>query len=141
MQRTRRQPSRFATLRASRVLPLLVILAMLLPAIPIFTANAPAGAAAAALIKLPFASGANWSVLQGYNTSPTDSTGGSHYNCDPATLKDTPSHTQSCGAQYQYKYSLDLLRADGSTAGQPVYAPVNGTVRWRDDSTRFNPGP
>jgi len=131
---TRRRSPRLATIPAWRVLPLFVILVMLLPAIPIFTSSAPAGAASS-LIKLPFASGANWSVLQGYNTAPTDSAGGSHYNCDPVALKDTPSHTETCGAQYQYKYSLDLLRADGAAAGQPVLAPVNGTVRWRDDST------
>ena len=118
-----------------RVVSVLVVLSILVTALPSFTATFSADAATSSLIKLPFASGANWSVLQGYNTAPGDATGGSHYNCDPATLTDAPTHTQSCGAQYQYKYSLDLVRADGSTAGQPVLAPVNGVVRWTDPST------
>ena len=32
----------------------------------------------------------------------------------------------------QYKYSLDWSRVDGDTAGQPVFAPVSGTVQWVD---------
>ena len=35
----------------------------------------------------------------------------------------------------QYEYSLDLARVDGNTAGQPVYSPVNGVVRWTDPGT------
>lgn len=81
-------------------------------------------------IKLPFAAGPTWTVMQGYNTTPTE--GGSHYNCDPATLKDMPTHTESCSAHYQYKYSMDLVRADGTTSGQTVLSPVNGTIRWID---------
>ncbi len=52
----------------------------------------------------PFAGGA-WEIIQGYN-------GGTH--------------------QGQYYYALDLARTDGNTAGQPIYAPVSGTVLWND---------
>ncbi len=81
-------------------------------------------------IKLPFAAGPTWTVMQGYNTTPTE--GGSHYNCDPATLTDAPTHTESCSAYYQYRYSMDLVRADGNTSGQTVLSPVDGTIRWID---------
>ena len=57
--------------------------------------------------------GGNWSIMQGYN-------GSSHQNRD---------------AYWQYQYSLDLVRSDGNTAGQPVYSPVDGTVRWYDPPT------
>lgn len=57
--------------------------------------------------------GGSWSVLQGYN-------GSSHQN-----------RTEL----WQYKYSLDLVYEDGSTGGQPVYSPVDGTIRWYDPST------
>src|SRR5215207_8094392 len=90
-------------------------------------------AAAGAKIKLPFPSGQTWVVGQGYNTSPTQ--GGSHWNCDPATLLDQPSQTQGCRAPYQYRYSFDLSLPDGSQAGRPVLSPVNGTIRWIDLST------
>jgi uncharacterized protein YgiM (DUF1202 family) len=55
-------------------------------------------------------SGGTWSIMQGYN-------GSSHQNQD---------------GLWQYYYSLDLVRDDGNTAGQTVYSPVNGTVRWTD---------
>lgn len=61
-------------------------------------------------IKLPFASGATWRVLQGYN-------GSSH---------------QNTSSTYQYLYSLDLVRVAGNTAGQRVISPVDGTIRWID---------
>lgn len=132
MDHAERRPSRPAsTLR--RVSSLAIAATLLLVAVAVVSVTRPAGAATTSLIKFPFASGSTWSVLQGYNTSPVD--GGSHYNCDPNTLTDMPSHTESCGAQYQYKYALDLVRADGNTAGQPIYSPVNGTIRWIDDST------
>ncbi len=57
----------------------------------------------------PFAGG-EWEVVQGYNN-------GTHTNR---------------GGFAQYKYSLDWARADGNTAGQPVYAPVSGTIEWTD---------
>lgn len=57
-------------------------------------------------------SGGEWSVLQGYN-------GSSHYD----------------SGLWQYGDSLDLVRTDGSSAGQPIYSPVNGTIRWFDEST------
>ena len=54
--------------------------------------------------------GGEWEVVQGYNT-------GTHTNRSDFA---------------QYKYSLDWARADGDTAGQPVYAPVSGTIAWTD---------
>jgi uncharacterized protein YraI len=57
----------------------------------------------------PFAGG-EWEVVQGYNNG---------------------THTNRSGFA-QYKYSLDWARVDGDTAGQPVSAPVSGTVRWTD---------
>lgn len=71
-------------------------------------APAPGGGG---LISWPV-SGGEWSVLQGYN-------GSSHYN----------------SGLWQYQDSLDLIRTDGSTAGQPIYSPVSGTIRWFDPST------
>ena len=58
-------------------------------------------------------SGGTWSIMQGYN-------GSSHQNQDDL---------------WQYYYSFDLVREDGNTAGETVYAPVNGTVTWTDRST------
>src|SRR5688500_15202688 len=89
-------------------------------------------AAAGAVYKLPFPAGQTWTVGQSYNTSP--STGGTHWNCNPTTLKDAPSGTTGCRAHYQYKFSLDLYMADGSTAGRPVLSPVNGVIRWIDEA-------
>jgi len=63
-------------------------------------------------IKMPFAKGAPWRILQGYN-------GSSH---------------QNNSSTWQYYYSLDLVRADGNTAGQRVLSPVDGTIRWIDES-------
>jgi hypothetical protein len=57
--------------------------------------------------------GGTWEVMQGYNGS---------------------SHQNNSGT-WQYYYSLDLVREDGGTAGQPVVSPANGTVRWLDPST------
>jgi uncharacterized protein YgiM (DUF1202 family) len=57
--------------------------------------------------------GGEWRVLQGYN-------GSSH---------------QNRSSSWQYLYSIDLVRTDGSTAGQPVYAPADGTVRWIDEAS------
>ena len=57
-------------------------------------------------------SGGEWSVLQGYN-------GSSHYD----------------SGLWQYQDSLDIVRTDGNTGGQPLYSPVNGTIRWFDPST------
>ena len=62
-------------------------------------------------IKLPVPGGESWRVTQGYNTSPAE--GGSHYSCDPVTLRDQPSQTRSCSAYWQYKYSLDIVAVDG----------------------------
>jgi uncharacterized protein YraI len=58
-------------------------------------------------------SGGQWTIMQGYH-------GSSHQNQD---------------SLWQYEYSLDLARVDGNTAGQPVYSPVNGVVRWTDPGT------
>ncbi len=57
--------------------------------------------------------GGQWTIMQGYH-------GSSHQNQD---------------SLFQYEYSLDLARVDGNTAGQPIYSPVNGIVRWTDPST------
>lgn len=57
-------------------------------------------------------SGGEWSFLQGYN-------GSSHYD----------------SGLWQYQDSIDIVRTDGSSAGQPIYSPVNGTIRWFDPST------
>jgi murein DD-endopeptidase MepM/ murein hydrolase activator NlpD len=54
--------------------------------------------------------GGEWKVVQGYNT-------GTHTNRSDFA---------------QYKYSLDWARVEGGTAGQPVFAPVSGTVQWVD---------
>src|SRR4051812_46472258 len=83
----------------------IAVMALLLTLIPLSGHPAPV-AAAGSSIEFPFASGATWYVSQGYNTSPSD--GWSHYNCDASTLTDAISHTESCSASYQYKYSLDL---------------------------------
>jgi uncharacterized protein YgiM (DUF1202 family) len=58
-------------------------------------------------------SGGEWEITQGYH-------GSSHINSD---------------GTWQYDYSFDLARSDGGTAGQAVYAPVNGTIRWFDPGT------
>jgi hypothetical protein len=107
------------------------VLALLLSSIP-FVAEPASVSANHTNIKWPFASGATWYISQGYNTSPAE--GWSHYNCDPSTLKDTISQSQSCNQYYQYKYSFDLKRLDGNTAGQQVLSPVNGTIRWIDEA-------
>jgi murein DD-endopeptidase MepM/ murein hydrolase activator NlpD len=60
-------------------------------------------------IAWPF-TGGTWQVVQGYNN-------GTHTNRS---------------AFATYKYSLDWARADGKTAGQPVSAPVSGTIQWID---------
>lgn len=64
------------------------------------------------LIQWPV-TGGEWTMLQGYN-------GSSH---------------QNRSSSWQYLYSLDLVRADGDTAGQPVYSPVSGTMRWIDEAS------
>jgi len=60
-------------------------------------------------IAWPFAGG-EWEVVQGYNT-------GTHTNRSDFA---------------QYKYSLDWAKVEGDTAGEPVFAPVSGTVQWVD---------
>ena len=54
--------------------------------------------------------GGEWKVVQGYNT-------GTHTNRSDFA---------------QYKYSLDWARVNGDTAGEPVFAPISGTVQWVD---------
>ena len=81
-------------------------------AVPESPAPAPAAEAASAEstgIAWPI-SGGEWEVVQGYNNG---------------------THTNRSGFA-QYKYSLDWARVDGDTAGQPVFAPVSGTVQWVD---------
>ncbi len=118
-------------LHAVAVLALLAgIVASVAPSLPV----SPIQSASAhhTDIRLPVPSGEQWSVLQGYNTSPAQ--GGSHYSCDPATLTDQPSHTTTCSQYWQYKYSLDLVAVSGSTSGRTVISPVTGTIRWIDQS-------
>ncbi|MEJ7838901.1 MAG: discoidin domain-containing protein [Thermomicrobiales bacterium] len=112
-----------------------VLLALLLfgGALATQLGDTPQAIASHTSIKFPFAAGTSWSILQGYNANAT--TGGSHYNCDPATLRDTGSQTVPCSAAWQYRYSLDLYIPDGSTAGKQVLAPANGTIRWMQSST------
>ncbi|MFN8678132.1 MAG: hypothetical protein U0Z70_17255 [Thermomicrobiales bacterium] len=55
-------------------------------------------------------SGGEWEVVQGYNN-------GTHTNRSNFAT---------------YKYSLDWARVDGNTEGQPIYAPVSGTIEWTD---------
>ena len=58
-------------------------------------------------------SGGEWKVVQGYNN-------GTHTNRSNFAT---------------YKYSLDWARVDGKTEGQPIYAPVSGTIEWTDGSS------
>ena len=76
-----------------------------------FTKTKPA-APSGSLVAWPV-KGGEWRVSQGYN-------GSSHQN-----------KTQ----YWQYYYSFDIKRTSGSTAGQAVYAPVSGRIRWIDEST------
>ncbi len=81
-------------------------------AVPPSTSSEPAPPAArgeSTGIAWPFAGG-EWKVVQGYNN-------GTHTNRSDFA---------------QYKYSLDWARVDGDTAGEPVFAPVSGTVQWVD---------
>ncbi|MGC4192811.1 MAG: SH3 domain-containing protein [Thermomicrobiales bacterium] len=57
--------------------------------------------------------GGEWEISQGYH-------GSSH---------------QNESSLWQYADSFDIVRNDAETAGQPVYSPVNGTIRWFDPST------
>ncbi len=116
--------------RTLRLLSLVLIVSgMVAGLLPALVAPAPAAASHGA-IKFPFAAGADWWISQGYHTSPAE--GWSHYNCDPQTGKDEISQTERCQAGWQYKYSFDLRRVDGSEAGQPVLSPVDGVIRWID---------
>jgi len=123
-----------ASLARPRIVHILLALVMLMATgAPIADLVEPQPASANhSSIKWPVPSGATWYISQGYNTSPAD--GWSHYNCDPNTLKDQISQTHSCSAYYQYKFSFDIKRKDGNTAGQPVLSPVNGTIRWIDEA-------
>ncbi|MFN8660458.1 MAG: SH3 domain-containing protein [Thermomicrobiales bacterium] len=58
-------------------------------------------------------SGGEWKVVQGYNN-------GTHTNRSSFAT---------------YKYSIDWARVDGNTEGQPIYAPVSGTVEWTDNGS------
>ncbi|HEY7034929.1 MAG TPA: SH3 domain-containing protein [Thermomicrobiales bacterium] len=58
-------------------------------------------------------SGGEWEISQGYN-------GSSH---------------QNESSTWQYEYSFDIARTDGNTAGQPVYSPVDGSVRWTEQAS------
>ncbi|MFT4038833.1 MAG: SH3 domain-containing protein [Thermomicrobiales bacterium] len=58
-------------------------------------------------------SGGEWKVVQGYNN-------GTHTNRSSFAT---------------YKYSLDWARTDDKTAGQPIYAPVSGSIEWTDSGS------
>lgn len=65
---------------------------------------------AAPPLRWPFAPGATWRIIQGYNGS-----------------------THACTGRICYeRYGFDLVREDGKTAGQPVYAMTSGDVAWVD---------
>ena len=110
----------------------LLVVLLVTTFVPSLSSRLAPPAAAAPIVKMPFASGQSWYISQGYNTNPTS--GGSHYNCDPNTLKDAPSQTRSCSRYWQYKYSFDFTKSEGSTAGQTVYSPVTGMIRWIDQA-------
>lgn len=57
----------------------------------------------------PFESGGSWEIIQGYN-------GGTHNGT-------------------MYRFSLDLVKSGGGTAGSSILAPVSGTVVWNDVSS------
>lgn len=63
-------------------------------------------------LKFPFFPGAvaTWGVIQGYN------------------------HGTHSSTSYQ-RYSLDFVRDDGQTQGQPIYAPASGSVAWGGTSS------
>ena len=120
-----------STTAPGKIFSTLLVAALLFVSIP-FTVQPAAVEAAGSTIKWPFVAGSTWYISQGYNTSPNE--GWSHYNCDPSTLKDSISQSRSCNQYYQYKYSFDLKKLDGNTAGQNVVSPVNGTIRWIDEA-------
>ncbi len=126
MLRTNRVPSA-GRLRASArwLLVVAMLFTALSPLIPANFAGTQSAQAATRMIKMPFQSGSTWSISQGYNTDPA--VGGSHYNC-----LEYPG--RSCSQYWTYKYSFDIVKSDGNTAGQPVLSPVNGTIRWIDES-------
>jgi hypothetical protein len=122
-------PRRARALLGSWVALVAILAGLLTPLLP---AAPTADAASAVSIKWPFMAGTTWRITQGYNNSPT--AGWSHWNCDPLTLKDTPSSTRTCSKYWQYKYSFDFHIEGGTTAGQPIIAPANGTLRWIDEA-------
>ncbi|MEZ4500882.1 MAG: hypothetical protein R2839_12605 [Thermomicrobiales bacterium] len=48
------------------------------------------------------------------------------------SLRGTTVPVTSIRAHSQYLYFFDIAREDRNTGGQPVYAPVSGTVRWTE---------
>lgn len=76
------------------------------------TPTTPAPEPVASAIVWPM-SGGEWTISQGYH-GPYG-----HYS----------------SGLWAYDNSFDLIRTDGSTAGQTVYAPVNGTVTWTEAAT------
>lgn len=82
--------------------PVLLPVAALLVALAAISPS-PAAAQSAPVLRLPFAAGTTWKVLQGYN-------GGTHVP----------------GAE---RYALDIVRdGDGPTAGSDVLAPAGGAL-------------
>ena len=70
---------------------------------------APAPAAVSTGITWPMRGG-TWKVVQGYNN-------GTHTNRSNFA---------------QYAHSLDLALTEGDSAGQPLYAPISGSIEWTD---------
>ena len=128
MHRARRAAAPSGRLRLTGwLVTALVLLTAVSSLVPVVS---PTPVKAATHIKMPFAAGSAWTISQGYNTNPVE--GGSHYNCDPNTLKDTISQTRSCTRGWQYKYSFDLVKSSGATEGQKVLSSVTGTITWTD---------
>lgn len=71
--------------------------------------NGGGGGGGSSNIIWPFESGGSWEIIQGYN-------GGTHNG-------------------NTYRYSIDLAKSGGGTAGMSILSPVSGTVLWNDVSS------
>lgn len=82
---------------------LLILLTAALAALPVLSGGG-ASAQPAGLLRLPFAGGSAWKIVQGYQ-------GGTH----------------GMGPE---RFGLDLVRDDGPTAGADILSPAAGTIWW-----------
>lgn len=71
--------------------------------------NGGGGGGGSSNIVWPFESGGSWEIIQGYN-------GGTHNG-------------------NTYRYSIDLAKSGGGSAGTSILSPVSGTVLWNDVSS------